>query len=206
MFKNIKKIFIIISVFCLFLSLASAEEQLKKSFSYENNKLGVKITGPAGWNIVPADKIKELFAEGLYNSVDLRSIQDSSKRTGVLVLFFLPPSNATITLTARPNVEQQDIKTPLDVANKYMKNKDLLGSNVTIMEDPVVISTGNITGAHFTFRKAESQNINDPEIVYSTYIFLKDNIVFGLVLKYKAGSFDNYSMAFESALNSLVIK
>lgn len=206
MFKKIKKIFIITSVFCLFLSFASAQEQLKKSFSYDNEALGVKIIAPSGWYIIPADRMEEVFVKGRYDSLNFKSIQETTQRTGALVVFFHPSFNSTITLTARPNTEQQDVKTSLDVANTYMKNKGSLGKDATIIEDPAVINIGNKTGAHFTFKRAESKNINGPEMVYSTYIFMKDNIVFGLVLKYQEGNPDNYTGALEYALNSLVIK
>ena len=207
------KFFLIVLYILFFVSLGLAE--IIKGFSYENEAMGVKITGPEDWYIVPGEKAQEKTAKNIDDITKLESLKESSKKVGILVVFLKYPYgsprefNPNIVLATEKIISEYAgvLKTPLDVANANIITLKMMFKDVKIIEGPMMVKLeSGLQGAHFIYEAKVVRGYLEVGIRCSVYIFLKDDIIYTLTFTDRNEDFENNIKAFESSLKTFVLK
>lgn len=210
---KIIKIFLIKSILCLcFITSLAQGPQEQRSLIYENEAMGIKLTGPQGWSLVPGEQVQKAVSKGIGEITNLESIKESVEKLGILVAFTQQPFgspieyNPTIILSTESLSPEYNIKTPLDAALASVLAVKTMFKDVKIIKEPVSVTKGSIEGANFVYEGTIVRGYLETKVKSSTYIFIKDNLIYTLSFNDKADNFDNNSAAFESSYNSFVIK
>lgn len=186
------RIFLMGSLFLLFtLSLTLAQEQSQKPLTYENEELGVKITGPNGWHVFqPKNKGK----------------------LGIHVMFSRYPSgsteedNPTILLETQ-RVTQEAGKTPLEHANYYVGVIKVMGvKDAIIIDEPTLVKINNQEGARYVYEIKTLKENGKKNLKSLEYVFIKGDLCYLLGFGCKAEYFDKHTKEFEETLNTFALK
>jgi len=191
--KKLKTLLIFSAFILLILSFSAAQEQSKNSPTYENKELGVKITGPEGWSV----KSEEASPSSFY------------------VIFspypFTSSSECIISLMAGPQTLRK-FKTPLDVAFEQISFFQTIYKDFKIIKEPAIFTLRDQKGVNFIFEGGKDINVEDYKghlennMKILAYIFIKNNITYLINCMDTAVNFDNNLKAFETTVNSFVLK
>lgn len=213
MFKETLRVFLIITVSMLsILSFASAQEQVKKSFSYENEELGVKITCPENWFMISGEQAEKAVSSVARDINELESIKEARKRLGILVTFSKYPLgsaiefNPNIALTTEPLNADYNLKTAVDCANASVITGRMMLKDFKLITDIFTVIFGGGQGAHYVYQATMTRGYLQLKFKSSVYMFVKGNMLYTLSFTDKSEEFDNDLKAFETTVNSFIVK
>ena len=207
--------FLIVPIICLCcFRPISGWSQTSGPLSYENETMGIKLTGPEGWYITPGEKAKTAVSKSIGDITSLESIKEATKKLGILVVFSQYPFgspkefNPNITLTTEqiPPEYSTVYKTAIDIANGNILSVKAMFKDAAIIKEPITITVDSKEGAHFIYEGTAVRGYSEIRIRCSAYIFIKDNITYTLSFTDKADNFKNNIKAFESSVNTFVFK
>jgi hypothetical protein len=170
------------------LPFAQAQAETKNPLTYENKELGVKITGPEGWHIT--------------KTIQLARYQVTEPVCLVTFSISLPSvsSECFISLNVKP-LQLSEFKTPMDIANAAIQGLRFKEFTFKVIKNPTTVTQHNQEGVNYMYSFKTSYDMKS-----SNYIFIKDNIEYGLYFQDRAESFDENLKIFEATANSLVLK
>jgi hypothetical protein len=205
---------LIIGYLCFSLSVPIALAQEQKTLTYENEAMGVSLTGPEGWYIAPGDKVQTKISQNIGDITSFQSVKEAVKKLGILAVFTFYPYgspvefNPSIGLTTEPMPQEYStvIKTAMDVAVSSIFGIKAMFKDTKIIKEPALITLGAREGAHFIYEGTAVRGYLELRIRCSAYMFLKENTVFTLAFTDKADNFDKNYQAFESSVNTFVLK
>lgn len=176
------KIFGVFCIICLVLmaSLALVEAQ---PLTYENETLGVKLTGPDGWSRTTGpyknEKAKNLLVS-FHHSLN--------KKYSPFIILTVEPAKS---------------RTSLDYANldiEVLKNdhKDL-----KIIKEPTSLTINGREGINFTYEYMLKEGV---PARYSISVFMKGELFYILACGANPEDFENNLKSFDPSVNTLMLK
>jgi len=174
-----KKVLGVLSVMLVLLP-AFIFAQEASLLSYENEAMGVKISGASGWFMTTGDKVQQALAKGVGELTSLDSIKEAVKKLGVLVTFsqykFGSPVeyNPNVTLVSE-SLPAEYIKDVTEYANASLMNIKAMFKDVKITEDIKVVKLSGKDAAHFVYEGTVVRGYMEIRIKSSVYLWLKDS-------------------------------
>lgn len=193
-----KYIFVpIFSVVFLLFFAGWIKAQMQK-LTYENEAMGVKITGPAGWYMFTEENPREYVERQ-------KNFKENIAKEGTLIIFSIDPIfyetaggiNTLLSLEAKKftSGDPQDERTPMEVAKKYISPGD---------EKPRTVTLSGYEGVVFTYTTPPSGPVHS--IKGTTYIFVKNDTVYTINFFCEAAGYNNFIKDVESSVNSFTLK
>jgi len=198
-------------VICYTQAIATELGKNSEQLLYENDALGIKIVGPAGWFMSSGDKVQQIVPKGIGDITQVDAIRESVNKAGILVVFtpFGTPKevNPNITLTREeiPEEYKAAYKTSLDVANANIITIKVVLKDFKFITEPTAVTIGGQEAAYFVWECTRSIGFLETRLRCAGYSILKEGAIYSLVFTDSADNFDNNAELFKSIVNSLII-
>jgi len=188
--------------------------QTQEPVAYENDAMGIKITGPQGWFITPGEKAGKAASKNVDDLTNLKSIKEAIKKVGFLVIFSKYPfgspiefnHNIVLVVEKFPPEYPAASKTAIGVGNANILNIKAMFKDTKIIKEPTMVIINNREGAQFIYEGTGVRGYLETRIKCSAYVFIKEDLIYTISFTDKADDFDNNVKAFEVPLNSFILK